>query len=53
MVEKTILIAVVALTTLLGISAVGSAISDLMTSTECAVSGKKICIFEDPNAPAL
>lgn len=53
MVEKTILIACVAITIFLGVSAVGSQISRLMTETECAMARKTVCIIEDPNAPDM
>lgn len=53
MIEKTILIACVAITIFLAVGAVGSQISRMMTETECAMSGKTVCIIEDPNAPDM
>lgn len=53
MVEKALLLACVALLAIAGISQVGSALSKLFTQTECAVSGKVICIINDPNAPDM
>ena len=51
--EKALLYVAVALAAMMGISAVGSALSKMMTKTECAWSGKTICVIEDPNAPKL
>jgi Flp pilus assembly pilin Flp len=53
MIEKALLLACVALMAVLGISAIGSSISKMMTKTECAWAQKTICVIEDPNAPNL
>lgn len=51
--EKALLYVVVALLAVTAISQVGSALSKMMTKTECAWSGKTICIIEDPNKPKM
>ena len=53
MVEKALLLACVALMAIVGVSAVGSAVSKMMTKTECAWSGKTLCVINDPNAPKI
>ena len=51
--EKALLYLVIACIAMIAISEVGSAFSKMMTKTECALSGKKICIINDPNAPKM
>lgn len=53
MVEKALLLVCVALLALIGISAVGSQLSKLMTQTECVMAKKQICIINDANQEKL
>lgn len=49
MIEKALLLACIAVVLIIGISAVGSSLSRMMTKTECAWSGKTLCIINNPN----
>lgn len=50
MIEKALLIAAIAIAALIAISSVGSGISKMMNRTECAWSGKTVCIPEEPKS---
>jgi Flp pilus assembly pilin Flp len=49
MVEKALLLAVIAVTMMLGLMSLGNQMNRFYTKLECTMSGKVICIIDAPN----